>query len=367
MTSKTTSKLRRLRQRFGIGAPRVAIRRHIPWYWRVLSGIVLVAAVAFILWGYETFYLRTCHLLAHHAARHGAGAVLAAARTRLLECGLDQDVQIPGQCHKARGPGGQLRRGHSPLFPAARNELRPRCLLLSTICSSCSAASRMFFFTFSAATLDSSANPDSITPLAGKAFIGWKIEGTDEFVYPKEIVKMRVGGIKLVAQWENKKHTTYLKYDYNFNKFGIQESGANYNRIDGVKINTRIDLIPFGNMATAPQGYTFTGWYLDKDCKDGPYDRVLVDTSGNGHNTVLCRVEQDSENSGKARSEAGAGNFIQPGSDTGSDKGCGDHLAFQIEKREKACKEACERCSIKETCGKQTGVCRDRRCTENRR
>lgn len=132
------------------------------------------------------------------------------------------------------------------------------------------------------------ANPDSITPPAGKAFIGWKIEGTDEFVYPKEIVKMRVGGIKLVAQWENKKHTTYLKYDYNFNKFGIQESGANYNRIDGVKINTRIDLIPFGNMATAPQGYTFTGWYLDKDCKDGPYDRVLVDTSGNGHNTVYA-------------------------------------------------------------------------------
>ena len=39
------------------------------------------------------------------------------------------------------------------------------------------------------------ANPDSITPPAGKAFIGWKIEGTDEFVYPKEIVKMRVGGI----------------------------------------------------------------------------------------------------------------------------------------------------------------------------
>ena len=65
MTSRAASKLRRLRQRFGIGAPRVAIRRHIPWYWRVLSGIVLVAAVAFILWGYETFYLRTRLTTAH--------------------------------------------------------------------------------------------------------------------------------------------------------------------------------------------------------------------------------------------------------------------------------------------------------------
>ncbi len=33
--------LRRLRSRFGISAPRVAIRTHLPWHWRALSVVVL--------------------------------------------------------------------------------------------------------------------------------------------------------------------------------------------------------------------------------------------------------------------------------------------------------------------------------------
>lgn len=33
--------LRRLRGRFGISAPRVAVRTHVPWHWRVLSVVVL--------------------------------------------------------------------------------------------------------------------------------------------------------------------------------------------------------------------------------------------------------------------------------------------------------------------------------------
>ncbi len=137
------------------------------------------------------------------------------------------------------------------------------------------------------------AGTDNITAPEGKVFIGWKVEGTDDLVYPEGIVNMRAGGIKLVAQWNSKKNTTYLKYDYNFDKFGIRHSGASHNRIDGININTRVDLTPFGNMATAPSGYTFTGWYLDKDCKYGPYERVLVDTSGNGHNTVYAGWKKD--------------------------------------------------------------------------
>jgi uncharacterized coiled-coil protein SlyX len=37
--------LRALKQRFGIAAPRVAVRTHVPWYWRWV-GIVIVAALA---------------------------------------------------------------------------------------------------------------------------------------------------------------------------------------------------------------------------------------------------------------------------------------------------------------------------------
>lgn len=43
--------LRRLRGRFGIAAPRVAIRTHIPWYWRGLA-IVVMSAVALALAGW---------------------------------------------------------------------------------------------------------------------------------------------------------------------------------------------------------------------------------------------------------------------------------------------------------------------------
>lgn len=43
--------LRRLRSRFGIAAPRVAVRTHVPWYWR-LAAAVLVLALALALAGW---------------------------------------------------------------------------------------------------------------------------------------------------------------------------------------------------------------------------------------------------------------------------------------------------------------------------
>ncbi len=46
--------LRRLRSRFGISAPRVAVRTHLPWYWRALSVIFLSAAsLALAGWIYD--------------------------------------------------------------------------------------------------------------------------------------------------------------------------------------------------------------------------------------------------------------------------------------------------------------------------
>lgn len=46
--------LRRLRGRFGISAPRVAVRTHLPWYWRALSVIVLAgASLALAGWIYD--------------------------------------------------------------------------------------------------------------------------------------------------------------------------------------------------------------------------------------------------------------------------------------------------------------------------
>lgn len=53
--SRLALTLRRLRGRFGIAAPRVAVRTHISWYWRVLSTVVLLAlALALAGWIYDT-------------------------------------------------------------------------------------------------------------------------------------------------------------------------------------------------------------------------------------------------------------------------------------------------------------------------
>jgi hypothetical protein len=49
--SRIAVALRRLRGRFGIAAPRVAVRTHIPWYWRGLA-IVVMSAIALALAGW---------------------------------------------------------------------------------------------------------------------------------------------------------------------------------------------------------------------------------------------------------------------------------------------------------------------------
>lgn len=55
MAVKTTSLIRkRLRQRFGISAPKVAIHTQVPWYWRVLLIVVLVGiSLVLAAWMYE--------------------------------------------------------------------------------------------------------------------------------------------------------------------------------------------------------------------------------------------------------------------------------------------------------------------------
>lgn len=50
-SSPLALKLRRLRSRFGIAAPRVTVRTYIPWYWRAL-GLVLLGALGIALAGW---------------------------------------------------------------------------------------------------------------------------------------------------------------------------------------------------------------------------------------------------------------------------------------------------------------------------
>lgn len=52
--SRLALTLRRLRGRFGIAAPRVAVRTHVPWHWRALSVVLLTgASLAVAGWIYD--------------------------------------------------------------------------------------------------------------------------------------------------------------------------------------------------------------------------------------------------------------------------------------------------------------------------
>jgi hypothetical protein len=54
VTRPVGDRMWKLRQRFGIAAPRVAVRSHIPWYWRWLGVSVLIAiSAASAAWIYD--------------------------------------------------------------------------------------------------------------------------------------------------------------------------------------------------------------------------------------------------------------------------------------------------------------------------
>lgn len=53
-TSSASLKFKRLRQRFGISAPKLAIRTHVAWYWRALTIVVILSvSLALAAWIYD--------------------------------------------------------------------------------------------------------------------------------------------------------------------------------------------------------------------------------------------------------------------------------------------------------------------------
>jgi len=47
-----TLKLRRFRRRFGIMAPRVVVRSHVPWHWMALAGAFLLLLIVTLVWSF---------------------------------------------------------------------------------------------------------------------------------------------------------------------------------------------------------------------------------------------------------------------------------------------------------------------------
>jgi hypothetical protein len=52
--SRTALILRRLRSRFGVSAPRMSVRTHVPWYWRAATAVLILAvSIALAGWIYD--------------------------------------------------------------------------------------------------------------------------------------------------------------------------------------------------------------------------------------------------------------------------------------------------------------------------
>jgi hypothetical protein len=49
-TPAVSLKLRRFRRRFGITAPRVVVRGHVPWQWLAVASVLLLLVLASVLW-----------------------------------------------------------------------------------------------------------------------------------------------------------------------------------------------------------------------------------------------------------------------------------------------------------------------------
>ena len=61
--------LRTLQRKFGISAPRMAVRAHVPWYWRLLGIAVLGALVAGVGWATYDFGMEFAGFRQSEAAR----------------------------------------------------------------------------------------------------------------------------------------------------------------------------------------------------------------------------------------------------------------------------------------------------------
>jgi uncharacterized repeat protein (TIGR02543 family) len=133
------------------------------------------------------------------------------------------------------------------------------------------------------------ASADGITAPEGKVFLGWKSSSDGKVYYPNASAPMSFGGMTLTAQWGDAEKTVQLIYDFNFERFGIHTEGNSSYTTGALKNNSRIELQDISSFRAVPSGYAFKGWYLDKECKDGPYNTVMADSLVGDGNRVYAK------------------------------------------------------------------------------
>ncbi len=138
---------------------------------------------------------------------------------------------------------------------------------------------------------------DGITPPAGKVFLGWRSSVDGKTYFANGIAPMGVAteggdspvGLVLTAQWGDVASAVQLTYDFNYGTFGIASWNTEdeTSTVSGMPDNQRLSLADFSAFGTAPDGWTFAGWYLDAACTDGPYTILQLDSTSQASENVV--------------------------------------------------------------------------------
>ncbi len=155
-------------------------------------------------------------------------------------------------------------------------------------------------------------HPDRMEPPAGKVFLYWTCD--EENYYPGDLVMVPESDITLKAAYAPAEETTKLKYDYNFEKYGIdpgsaetlaisaQESGMQRSGAKGsgspaafhidyaLKNNSRIGLRSIESILGTNRvaGYAFVGWHQNPDCTDPVLTQIQIDSENEENNVVYA-------------------------------------------------------------------------------
>lgn len=160
------------------------------------------------------------------------------------------------------------------------------------------------------------ASAEGITAPAGKVFLRWKSSSDGKRYYPNAVIAMPYGGLTLTAQWGDAEQAADLIYDFNFDQFGISAEGNSSETVTALKNNSVIELADISSMRAVPAGYAFRGWYLDKECTNGPVQEVLVDDLNQNGNRVYAKWERISTDSGKNTSSTADASSVKAAEDT---------------------------------------------------
>ena len=115
-----------------------------------------------------------------------------------------------------------------------------------------------------------------LTPPAGKVFVGWKVESTDEIKQPGDKLTI-TGNMTLTAQWGDAPAAVTLTYYGNGGKTADGQTSTSVTHENNATIST------LGSTAFTRRGYTLTGWNTQANGQGDRFDcgaSVLIDSHG---------------------------------------------------------------------------------------